>query len=208
MFRNGFRAVRRPVPALPLLVMLAGMAWEGGAAAQSATEIATPEVAWATPLARRIDSSKYNLTDALGLSACGTGQVSKSTSRGFLCVSAAEATAQGVVCASDQLLTSDGATLSCVAKPPVFVENQSYSATCTSKAGNTQTVTGYGARDVLIARAPSNMSTWVIFPQGPYLNCFDSGGYSPELDFAYQSACVTYAHTPGYGRYLAYCSWR
>lgn len=107
-------------------------------------------------------------------------------------------------CASGEYLTGNGGRLLCK-RLPAFEEGKPYEVSCTSKAGRSQTVRGNGAGEVLVARAPSNQSTWVIYPNGPYLNCFD--GPSQELDFQQMDGCKTFAGTPGHGRYLANCRW-
>lgn len=81
--------------------------------AQSATTITRPEVGWMPPSARGIDSSQYNLAEALGLPTCGHAQVLKVTQEGFVCVHAATETARGVSCGSAQGLHSNGSALTC-----------------------------------------------------------------------------------------------
>lgn len=108
-------------------------------------------------------------------------------------------------CNLGEFLTGANGVLYC-AKPPAFELNKPYSVSCTSQAGRTQTVAGTGAGEVLIARAPSNQGTWVIFPEGPYLNCFDGAG--PPPDFTNEPACRDYAGLPGHGRMLSSCVWQ
>lgn len=117
-------------------------------------------------------------------------------------------------CQDDEFLKSDGTGLFC-AQTPTFETGHRYRVTCTSKAGRTQTVYGNGAGDALIARAPSNLSTWIIFKNGPYLNCFDPGAGPQPIsanrhlyDFVGEQRCNEYAAKPGHGRYLAQCAWQ
>lgn len=98
-----------------------------------------------------------------------------------------------------------GATAQCRAAPEI-VPGRDYRVTCTSKAGRTQTVQGRAGDRVVVARAPSNQSTWVIFKDGPYLNCFDER-FFPVIDFENKEACRRHGRTGfGGGNYLARCS--
>ncbi len=82
---------------------------------------------------------------------------------------------------------------------------EAFTVTCTSKGEKTQTISATGGGDAAIGTAPSGNSTWVVFKNGPYLNCFHVGTSTPP-DFTGNLDCQKYAGTPGHGRYLASCT--
>jgi type II secretory pathway pseudopilin PulG len=94
---------------------------------------------------------------------------------------------------------------------PVF---DLFSVTCTSNAGRTQTIVGEGTDNVVTARAPSNLGTWVMKLGGPYVNCNDMQ-FSPDgsgLGIFYgHELCRKFmpaSASPWEATPLENCSWR
>ncbi len=121
------------------------------------------------------------------------GQMTRTRTNEMLCVN-------GAIQQQSQGTWSDYDRSGCA----VFPVGQTFQATCTSKAGRTQTLRAVGRGDAATALAPTGSSTWVVFDGGPYLNCFHAGTSTPP-DFTGNSDCQRYAGTPGHGRYLNSC---
>ncbi len=93
----------------------------------------------------------------------------------------------------------------------VFPVGQPFSVTCTSKHGRTQTISATGAGEAAVGTAPSGNGVWVVYENGPYLNCFTErdrywNGSTGHLDFFNAEGCIKYANLTGIGRDLASCT--
>ncbi len=85
-----------------------------------------------------------------------------------------------------------------------FPVGQGFTVECTSKAGRTQTISATGTGEAAIGNAPTGSSTWIVFKNGPYLNCWHPGVTTPP-DFRFNHVCQKYG-LPGEGRSLASCT--
>jgi hypothetical protein len=84
--------------------------------------------------------------------------------------------------------------------------------TCVSKTGNWRSITAFDSgQNPLTGLAPSGLGTWVVFREGPHLNCDDGNNASNQdiQDPYQQSLCRTYnpRSVAGTGSYLFNCIW-